>query len=236
MTPPTSVTGAASAVESLGIAGTSWAVDERTGKLRVFADSTVTAADLAKVRRTTGRWAGAAALERLDGRLRTLLPGGDGVYTTGWRCSAGVNVQSGSTALLRDRRPLHGRRVHLVHRLHPDHDGRFHRRHQLPRQRPRSRPVHQPGRPAPRHDRSADVTGTATARVGQSVCRRGATMGVRCGVVTGLNISVNYGGGDVVSGRRPVSSCALRAQVRTVSVAPIPSFAATAFIAARSVG
>lgn len=60
----------------------------------MFADSTVSAADLARVRRAT---AGAATLERLDGRLRTLLSGGDGIYTAGWRCSAGVNVQSGST-------------------------------------------------------------------------------------------------------------------------------------------
>lgn len=55
--------------------------------------------------------------------------------------------------LLRDRRPLHGRCVHLVHRLRPDHDGRIHRRHQLPGRRLRRRPVLKPGRPAPRHDR-----------------------------------------------------------------------------------
>ncbi|WP_427925172.1 hypothetical protein [Streptomyces sp. cg40] len=41
---------------------------------------------------------------------------------------------------------------------------------------------------------------------------------------------------EVVPGRRPVSTSALRTQVRTVSPAPTPSFAATAFIAAHSVG
>lgn len=40
---------------------------------------------------------GIATLERLDGRLRTLLSGGDGIHASGWRCSAGVNVRSGAT-------------------------------------------------------------------------------------------------------------------------------------------
>jgi streptogrisin B len=53
-----------------------------------------------------------------------------------------------------------------------------------------------------------DVTGTATAYVGQSVCRRGATTGVRCGVVTALNATVNYGDGSVVSGLIRTTICA----------------------------
>ncbi|WP_043217676.1 S1 family peptidase [Streptomyces sp. 351MFTsu5.1] len=203
-----SVTGAASAVASLGIPGTSWAVDERTGKLRVFAVSTVTAADLAEVRRTTGRWAGAAGLERLDGRLRTLLSGGDGVHTTGWRCSAGVNVQSGSA-------------YYFVTAGHCTDGASTWYTGSTPTTTVGSTVAtsfpgddygvvrySNPTVPHPGTIGSVDVTGIATARVGQSVCRRASTTGVRCGVVTCLNASVNYGGGDVVSGLIQTNICA----------------------------
>ncbi|MFF7277205.1 trypsin-like serine protease [Streptomyces griseorubiginosus] len=200
-----SVAGAATAVESLAVAGTSWAVDEHTGRLRVFADSTVSAADLARVRRAT---AGAATLERLDGRLRTLLSGGDGIHTAGWRCSAGVNVQSGSTyyfvtaghctegastwytgsAMTTAIGPTVGTSF-------PSNDYGVVR-------------YSNPAVPHPGTVGTVDITGTATPRVGQSVCRRGSTTGVRCGVVTGLNATVNYGGGDVVSGLIQTNICA----------------------------
>ncbi|NUR38944.1 MAG: trypsin-like serine protease, partial [Streptomyces sp.] len=55
---------------------------------------------------------------------------------------------------------------------------------------------------------TVDITGTATAYVGQSVCRRGATTGVRCGRVTGLNATVNYGSGEVVYGLIQTNICA----------------------------
>jgi len=65
-----------------------------------------------------------------------------------------------------------------------------------------------PAVPHPGTIGTVDVTGTATARVGQSVCRRGSTTGVHCGVVTGLNATVNYGGGEVVSGLIQTNICA----------------------------
>ncbi|WP_425293426.1 S1 family peptidase [Micromonospora cremea] len=44
------------------------------------------------------------------------------------------------------------------------------------------------------------IYGAGSAYVGQAVCRSGATTGVRCGTVTGLNQTVNYAGGNVVYG------------------------------------
>jgi streptogrisin B len=41
------------------------------------------------------------------------------------------------------------------------------------------------------------IYGTGNAFVGQSVCRSGATTGVRCGTVTAINATVNYPGGIV---------------------------------------
>ncbi|MFC8428425.1 S1 family peptidase [Streptomyces sp. NPDC057253] len=202
---PATATRAAAAVESLAVAGTSWSVDEHTGALRVFADSTVSAADLARVRRAT---AGAATLERLDGRLRTLLSGGDGIYTAGWRCSAGVNVQSGSSyyfvtaghctegaSTWYTSSALTTTVGSTVGTSFPNNDYGVVR-------------YSNPAVPHPGTIGAVDVTGTATARIGQSVCRRGSTTGVHCGVVTGLNATVNYGGGEVVSGLIQTNICA----------------------------
>lgn len=203
-----SVAGVASAIGSLGIAGTTWAVDERTGKLRVLVDSTVADADLARLRRATGRFADAMTLERLDGRLRTLLSGGDGIYTAGWRCSAGVNVQSGSTYyFVTAGHCTEGTSTWYTSSAMTtpigDTTGTS-----FPGNDFGVVQYSNPAVPHPGTIGTVDVTGTATAYVGQSVCRRGATTGVHCGVVTALNATVNYGGGDLVYGLIQTSICA----------------------------
>ncbi|WP_369243060.1 S1 family peptidase [Streptomyces sp. R21] len=203
-----SVSGAASAVESLGIAGTSWAVDEHTGQLRVLADSTVADADLARIRQATGHFAGSATLERLDGRLRTLLSGGDGIYAAGWRCSAGVNVRSGSTYYFvtaghcTDGTTTWYTGSAMTTTIGPTIATSF------PSDDFGVVRYSNPAVPHPGTIGTVDITGTATAYVGQSVCRRGATTGVRCGVVTALNVSVNYGSGAIVYGLIQTNICA----------------------------
>lgn len=52
------------------------------------------------------------------------------------------------------------------------------------------------------------VTGSANATVGAATCRSGSTTGWRCGTVTATNQTVNYGGGDIVSGLTRTSACA----------------------------
>lgn len=206
--PPASVSGVASAVESLEIAGTTWAVDERTGKLRILADSTVADADLTRIRQVTGRLAGVATLERLDGRLRTLLSGGDGIYTAGWRCSAGVNVRSGAAYYFitaghcTDTMPTWYTSAAMTTPIGTTTGTSF------PGNDFGVVQYSNPAVPHPGTIGTVDVTGTATAYVGQSVCRRGATTGVRCGVVTALNATVNYGSGATVSGLIKTNICA----------------------------
>lgn len=203
-----SVAGVTSAVESLGIAGTSWAVDERTGKLRVHADATVTDADLARLRRATARHADTATLDRVDGRLRTLLSGGDGIFTSGRRCSAGVNVQSGSTYyLVTAGHCTEGAATWYTSSAMTTPVGTT-TATSFPGDDFGVVRYTNPAVPHPGTIGTVDVTGTATAYVGQSVCRRGATTGVHCGRVIALNATVNYGGGEVVSGLIQTSICA----------------------------
>ncbi|MES5824146.1 S1 family peptidase [Streptomyces sp. RG80] len=203
-----SVSAAASAVESLAIAGTSWAVDERTGKLRILADATVTDADLADLRRATERFGGAATLERLDGRLRTLVSGGDGIYTGGWRCSAGVNVRSGSTYYFvtaghcTEGAPTWYTSSAMTTSIGPTTATSF------PGDDFGVVRYANPAVPRPGTIGTVDVTGTTTAYVGQSVCRRGATTGVRCGRVTALNVTVAYASGTIVYGLIQSNICA----------------------------
>ncbi|MGV9847650.1 S1 family peptidase [Streptomyces sp. NPDC003442] len=205
----TSVSGAASAVESLDVPGTAWTVDERTGTLRVLVGSTVRGADLARLDRTAERSGGAITVERLDGPLRTLLSGGDGIYSSaGVRCSAGVNVQSGATYYFvtaghcADGNATWYTGAGTTTPVGPTTGTSF------PGDdygvvRYTNTAVPHPGTVG-----TVDITGTATAHVGQQVCRRGATTGVRCGVVTALNATVNYGGGDIVYGLIQTNICA----------------------------
>ncbi|MFF7560530.1 S1 family peptidase [Streptomyces pseudovenezuelae] len=202
------VSSTASAVAALGVAGTSWAVDRRTGQLRVSADSTVAEADLSRIRRAAGRFPGTATVERLDGRLRTLVSGGDGVHASGLRCSAGVNVRAGSAYYFvtaghcTDTMPTWYTSSALTTTIGPTTVTSF------PGDDFGVVRYANPAVPHPGTVGSVDVTGTATAYVGQSVCRRGATTGVRCGVVTALNATVNYGDGSTVSGLIRTNICA----------------------------
>ncbi|MDV7216398.1 S1 family peptidase [Streptomyces prunicolor] len=203
-----SVTRVTSAVESLAIAGTTWALDEHTGKLRVLADSTVSDPDLLQLRGAGRQFAGAMSLDRLDGSLRTLVSGGDGVYTSTGRCTAGVNVQSGSV-------------YYFVTAGHcTDGASTWYTSSAMATTIGTTTATSYPTNdfgvvrytntavPHPGTIGSVDVTGTATAYVGQSVCRRGATTGVHCGVVTALNATVNYGSGAVVYGLIQTNICA----------------------------
>jgi streptogrisin D len=55
---------------------------------------------------------------------------------------------------------------------------------------------------------SQEITGAAEAAVGMQVQRSGSTTGLSDGEVTGLDATVNYGGGDVVNGMIQTNVCA----------------------------
>jgi streptogrisin C len=52
------------------------------------------------------------------------------------------------------------------------------------------------------------VRGSTPAAVGAKVCRSGSTTGYKCGVVVSREQSVNFGGGNVVSGLTRTTACA----------------------------
>ncbi|MFJ3174399.1 trypsin-like serine protease [Streptomyces sp. SID7760] len=199
---------AGASVQRADVAGTAWYTDPASGTLVVTADSTVTASDLARIRSEAGADAGALRIERTPGKLRKLISGGDAIYTSGWRCSLGFNVRSGSTYyVLTAGHCTDGAGTWWTNSSHtttvgstvgssfPTND------YGLIKYASNS-PV-PPGTVG-----SQDITSAANATVGMSVTRRGSTTGTHGGSVTGLNATVNYGGGDIVYGMIRTNVCA----------------------------
>ncbi|WP_251054162.1 S1 family peptidase [Streptomyces sp. ISL-66] len=190
------------------VAGTAWHTDPATGTLVVTADSTVSAASIARIRREAGADASALRIERTPGKLTKLLSGGDAIYASSWRCSLGFNVRSGSTYyILTAGHCTDGAGTWWTNSSHttvigstvgssfPTND------YGLIKYASNS-PV-PPGTVG-----GQDITSAVNATTGMSVTRRGSTTGTHSGSVTGLNATVNYGGGDIVYGMIKTNVCA----------------------------
>ncbi|WP_406141038.1 S1 family peptidase [Streptomyces sp. NBC_01089] len=205
---PQQLTAASNAVQSANVAGTAWYVDKATGTLVVTADSSVSSADINRIEQRSGANAGAIRVERTSGTFSKLLKGGDAIYTSQWRCSVGFNVRSGSTYYFltaghcTEGSPAWYTNSSDTTSIGPTAGTSF--------------PGNDYGivkytNSAVAHDGtvgSQDITSAGDPTVGQTVTRTGSTSGTHSGKVTALNATVNYGGGDVVSGLIQTTVCA----------------------------
>ncbi|MFD9872244.1 S1 family peptidase [Streptomyces niveus] len=202
------LTAASDAVLGADVAGTAWYVDKTTNTLVVSADSTVSKSEIAEIKREAGANVGALRIERTPGKISKLLSGGDAIHSPSGRCSAGFNVRSGTTDYFltaghcTDGYPnwyTNSARTTLIGPTagssFPGNDYGI--------VRYSNSAVSRPGTVG-----SVDITSAANATVGMSVTRRGSTTGTHSGSVTGLNATVNYGGGDVVYGMIQTNVCA----------------------------
>ncbi|MFG2225857.1 S1 family peptidase [Streptomyces sp. NPDC048644] len=198
---------ASSAVRSADVAGTAWRVDPQTGTLVVTADRTVSRAELASIERAAGGNAGALRVERTSGTLRKLISGGDPIYAPSWRCSLGFNVRSGSTYyFLTAGHCTDGNPPWYTNSANTTNIGTT---------TGSSFPGNDYGivkyTSSVGHEGTVggqDISSAGTPTVGQTVTRRGSTTGTHSGTVTGLNATVNYGNGDIVSGLIQTTVCA----------------------------
>ncbi|MFD5040426.1 S1 family peptidase [Streptomyces sp. NPDC058377] len=199
---------AGEAVLDADVAGTAWNTDPAAGRLLVTVDSTVSQAEIDHIKKSAGANAGALRIERTPGKFSKLISGGDAVYASGWRCSLGFNVRSGSTYyFLTAGHCTDGAGTWWSNSAHttvlgttagssfPTNDYGI--------VRYTNTSVTKSGTVG-----SQDITSAANATVGMSVTRRGSTTGIHSGSVTGLNATVNYGGGDVVHGMIRTNVCA----------------------------
>ncbi|MFC8870636.1 S1 family peptidase [Streptomyces sp. NPDC057148] len=200
---------ASAAVLEADVPGTAWAVDGKTGQVLLTVDSTVSQAEIAKIKKEAGDKAGALKIERTPGTFNKLIQGGDAIYASSWRCSLGFNVRSSS-----------GAEYFLTAGHCTDGAGTWYsnsgRSTVLGSTAGSSFPGNDYGIvrytngsvSKPGTANGVDITRAATPSVGTTVIRDGSTTGTHSGRVTALNATVNYGGGDIVRGLIQTTVCA----------------------------
>ncbi|WP_225822187.1 S1 family peptidase [Streptomyces naphthomycinicus] len=204
----TQLTKASDSVLKADIAGTAWAVDSKSNRVVVTVDSTVSKAEIAKIKKQAGGDAGALTIKHTPGKFNKLITGGDAIYGGSYRCSLGFNVHSGSTYYFLTAGHCgevastwysnSGKTTVLgtnVGYSFPGNDFALVRY-------TNSAIAH------PSAVGSQTISSAATPSVGTTVYRRGSTTGTHSGRVTALNATVNYGSGDVVSGLIQTTVCA----------------------------
>lgn len=203
----TQLTQAGTSVLKSDVPGTAWAVDQKTKQVVVTADSTVSQAEIARIQKAAGSNAGALKIERTPGTFKKLVSGGDAIYASSWRCSLGFNVRSGSTYyFLTAGHCTDGAGTWWSNSSHSTTIGST-AGSSFPGNDYGIVKYSTTGTP-PGTVGSQDITGAATPSVGTTVTRRGSTTGIHSGRVTALNATVNYGGGDIVSGLIQTTVCA----------------------------
>jgi streptogrisin B len=192
------------AVGQSGVRGIAWYVDAAADRVVVTADSTVSAAEVATIKKRAGANAGAIRIKHVPGAFRPLLSGGDAIYGGQYRCSLGFNVVSGSTyyfltaghcGKLADTWYTNSSHTTLigptVNYSFPGNDYALVRYANTSLSHPGGFTV-------------------ADAFVGERVTRDGSTTGIHSGTVTALNVAVRYVGRlhGVVSGLIQTNVCA----------------------------
>ncbi|MGW6796903.1 S1 family peptidase [Streptomyces chartreusis] len=199
---------ASGSVLKADVPGTAWSVDSKTNRVTVTVDSTVSKAEIAKIKEQAGANADALTIKSVPGKFSKFIQGGDAIYASSWRCSLGFNVQdsSGNQYFLTAGHCTDGAGTWWSNSGHtsvigstagssfPGNDYGIVRY---------SGSVSRPGTA-----NGVDITRAATPSVGTTVIRDGSTTGTHSGRVTALNATVNYGGGDVVGGLIQTTVCA----------------------------
>ncbi|MGI5453583.1 S1 family peptidase [Streptomyces sp. CA-249302] len=190
------------------VPGTAWAVDSKTNRVVVTVDSTVSKAEIAKIKSAAGSNAGALTIKHTAGQFKKLITGGDAIYGGAYRCSLGFNVHSGSTYYFLTAghcgevaSTWYSNSGHTtvlgtnVSYSFPTNDFAL--------VRYTNTSIAHPSAVG-----SQTISSAATPSVGTTVYRRGSTTGTHSGRVTALNATVNYGSGDVVYGMIQTTVCA----------------------------
>ncbi|MFE1579786.1 S1 family peptidase [Streptomyces fradiae] len=182
------------------IPGTSWGLDPRTNRIAVEADSSVSARDLARLRKVAASLDGAVSVTRVPGVFQREVAGGDAVYGGGSRCSAAFNVTknnvryfltaghctnlsstwsstSGGTSIgVREGTSFPTNDYGIVRYTTTTNVG---------------------GRVNLYNGSYQDIASAADAVVGQAIRKSGSTTKVTSGTVSAVNVTVNYSDGPV---------------------------------------
>ncbi|MFF3502832.1 S1 family peptidase [Streptomyces sp. NPDC003247] len=200
---------AGASVLEADVPGTAWAVDSKTNRLVVTVDSTVSQAEIAKIKEQAGANADALTIKRTEGTFRKYIAGGDAIYASSWRCSLGFNVvdSSGNYYFLTAGHCTDGAGTWWSNSSHTTTLGTT-AGSSFPTNdygivRYTNTSVTKSGTAG-----NTDITSAGTPSVGTTVYRDGSTTGIHSGRVTALNATVNYGSGDIVYGMIQTTVCA----------------------------
>jgi streptogrisin B len=184
------------------VRGIAWYTDSATRQVVVTADSTVSATDVASLKKAAGATAAVVRVERVAGTFRPLLAAGAAIYGGRYRCSLGFNVVQGSTFYFltaghcgKVAKTWYTNAGHTtligptINYSFPGNDYALVRYDNLSLSHPGGYAVADPF-------------------VGESVRRTGSTTGTHSGTVTALNVTVRYQGGGTVSGLIQTTVCA----------------------------
>jgi len=196
---------ASDALSTAHVGGAAWYTDTKADKVVVTVDSTVSKADLAKIKKEAGRNAGALEINRTSGKFTKYIAGGEAITTGGARCSLGFNVQDGAGtkfALTAGHCTNIGSSWSIGTTVGSSFPGNDYGLIQ------HSDPGEADGRVSLYNGSYQEITGAGDASVGQSVQRSGSTTGLHGGSVTGLNATVDYGPDGIVEGMIQTNVCA----------------------------
>ncbi|OQD54428.1 serine protease [Streptomyces phaeoluteigriseus] len=200
---------AGNSVLKADVPGTAWAVDSKTNRLVVTVDSTVSQAEIAKIKKEAGGDADALTIKRTEGKFQKYIQGGDAIYASSWRCSLGFNVRdsAGNYYFLTAGHCTDGAGTWWSNSAHTTTlgttSGSSFPTNDYGIVRYTNTSVAKAGTAG-----GVDITRAANPTVGTTVYRDGSTTGTHSGRVTALNATVNYGGGDVVYGMIQTNVCA----------------------------
>ncbi|MFF5407417.1 MULTISPECIES: S1 family peptidase [Streptomyces] len=202
------LTQASDSVMKADVPGTAWAVDPATNRVVVTVDSTVSQAEIAKIKKQAGTDAGALTIKHTAGTFKPLISGGDAIYGGQYRCSLGFNVHSGSTYYFLTAG--HCGQVASTWYSNSGHTttlgtnvGYSFPGNDFALVKYTNSSIAHPSAVG-----SQTISSAATPSVGQTVYRRGSTTGTHSGKVTALNATVNYGSDGIVSGLIQTTVCA----------------------------
>ncbi|MCX5053762.1 MULTISPECIES: S1 family peptidase [unclassified Streptomyces] len=207
------------------IPGTAWAVDPKTNKLAVTADSSVTGAKWDRLTSTVkSLGSDMATVKKSSGTFKTLVSGGDAIFAQAEggtvRCSLGFNVTAsdGSPAFLTAGHcgvaakqwsdSETGQPIATVDQATFPGNGDFSLVKYDDANTQAASEVNTG------EGQAVQITQAAEATVGEQVFRMGSTTGLHDGTVTGLDATVNFqsetdpGGVDTVTGLIQTDVCA----------------------------
>ncbi|MGS2587089.1 S1 family peptidase [Streptomyces hebeiensis] len=192
------------------IPGTAWSVDPVTNKVVVTADRTVKGAAWTKLSGVVDGLGDRAELKKTAGEFKRFAAGGDAITGGGGRCSLGFNVVKGGepyfltaghcTESIQSWSDAQGGTIGTTEEsAFPGTD------YGLVKY---ASGVDHPSEVNLYDGTTQEIAQAGEATVGQQVTRSGSTTQVHDGEVTGLDATVNYGGGDVVDGLIQTTVCA----------------------------